>query len=514
LITASAAERRAAAKWRVWMIVIMGLTCALALLLYRQSRGGALTLAPIAWLLLLICMAAVIYRPRYGIYLIVFLSLLGDSVLTPVYPFNKNFSSGESLLFLNGSLTFNPVEVFLVITTLSWVLGGLVQRKLKFYVSPLTWPALLFLGFILFGLVWGIGRGGSMNIALWEARAMCYLPMMVILATNLLEKRQHINHVIWAAMLGLFIEALFGDYFVFVLLGGNLDGLEAIAEHSMSIHEGTLFVLMIASWVYGASRTKRLVLPLMAPFVLLAFASNQRRASYISLILAVLLIFTALHKVRRRLFWFILPPIVLAGMLYTAAFWNSSSGTLGMPARAVRSVIAPVKGGRDDRSNEYRDIENINTSFTIHQVPLTGLGFGHKFYVIAPLPDISFFVWYEYITHNSIMWVWMQIGAGGFFSMVFLVGMAIMCGARATWRMLSGDLAAIGLTATLYVVMHFIYAYVDMSWETQSMVYVGAMMGVIGSLEHVAGVPVPARSRRWPWQPQPLPPPGLAPDSG
>jgi len=507
LITASAVARRANAAWRAWFVIFMGLTGLIALSL----RRGATSVAPIAWLIFLLCLAAIIYRPRYGIYLIVFLTLVGDAVLSPVYPFIKNFSSGESLFYLNGALNFNPLELCLVVTALSWLGGGVMRRKVTFYISPLTWPALIFFGFIIFGLVWGLARRGSMNIALWEARAICYLPMMVILATNLLEKREHINHVLWAAMLALFIEALVGVYFVFVTRQGDLTGMEAIAEHSMSIHEGTLFVLLIASWLYGASRTKRIVLPLMAPLVLLAFASNQRRASYIALLLAVALIGVALYKVRRTLFWYIMPPLALLGMIYIAAFWNSSGGTLGMPARAVRSVIAPVKDGRDDRSNVYRDIENINTAFTIHSVPLTGIGFGHKFYVIVPLPDISFFVWYEYITHNSIMWIWMQIGAGGFFSMIFLVGMALMTGVRATWRMPAGDMAAAGLTATLYLVMHFIYAYVDMSWEVQSMIYVGAMMGLIGSLEHIVGVPVPARPRRWPWQPQPLPPPGLAP---
>jgi hypothetical protein len=510
LTTASAVARRASAAWRVWFIAFMGLTCVTALLL----RQGATSVAPIAWLIFILSLIAIICRPRYGIYLIVFFSLLGDGLLMPAYPFNKNFSSSESLFFINGSLTFNPVELCLVVTLLSWLIGGLMQRKLRFYISPLTWPALGFFGFIIFGLVWGLARHGSMNIALWEARAICYLPLMVVLSTNLLEKREHINHMIWAAMLALFIEALVGDYFVLVTRHGDLKGMEAIAEHSMSIHQGTLFVLMITSWLYSASRTKRITLPLMAPFVLYAFASNQRRASYISLILAVALVGVALYQVRRTLFWYIMPPLALLGMVYIAAFWNSSSGTLGMPARAVRSVVAPVKSSRDDLSNVYRDIENLNTAFTIHSVPLTGIGFGHKFFVISPLPDISFFVWYEYITHNSIMWIWMQIGVGGFFSMIFLVGRALITGVRATWRMPRGDMAAAGLTATLYIVMHFIYAYVDMSWETQSMVYVGAMMGLIGSLEHVVGVPLPARPRRWSWQPPPLPPPGLLPDSG
>jgi hypothetical protein len=47
------------------------------------------------------------------------------------------------------------------------------------------------------------------------------------------------------------------------------------------------------------------------------------------------------------------------------------------------------------------------------------------------------------------------------------------------------NLRALALTAVLYIVMHFIYAYVDISWDAQSMLYVGAMAGVIASLERL-----------------------------
>jgi hypothetical protein len=80
--------------------------------------------------------------------------------------------------------------------------------------------------------------------------------------------------------------------------------------------------------------------------------------------------------------------------------------------------------------------------------------------------------------------------------------MAVIVGVRTLWRMPGGDLSAFALMATLYIVMHFIYAYVDMSWEGQSMIYVGTMMGLINSLEHIVAKPVPRLPRRWPWQPE------------
>jgi hypothetical protein len=72
-----------------------------------------------------------------------------------------------------------------------------------------------------------------------------------------------------------------------------------------------------------------------------------------------------------------------------------------------------------------------------------------------------------------------------------------------------GDLSAFALMATLYIVMHFIYAYVDISWEAQSMIYVGAMMGLINGMERIVAQPVPCPARRWPWQPETPATPGL-----
>jgi O-antigen ligase len=279
--------------------------------------------------------------------------------------------------------------------------------------------------------------------------------------------------------------------------------MEAIAEHSYSVHLNTLFVLMIGVWLFRGSRPKRILLPMMLPIILLSYFSNQRRASYITLVIALILIAIVLFYENRKIFWLIVPVACVIGAIYIAAFWNSTSGGISGPARAIRSVIAPQPGGRDDASNVYRVIENVNTKFTIKQRPLTGVGFGNKFYIIVPMPDISFFVWWEYITHNSILWIWMQTGVGGFLSMLFLVGMAVIVGVRTLWRMPGGDLSAFALMATLYIVMHFIYAYVDISWEAQSMIYVGTMMGLINSLERIVAQPVPCPSRRWPWQPRP-----------
>ena len=496
--TAGAQARRSTIAWWLWFLGLLGLTTLIGLLFLRSTPTPAM----IGWLVFLAGATAILYQPRYGVYLVTGLSLVGDSLLDPWYPFVKNLSSAESLLYLGRATSFSPAELFIGLTFLAWLGRAAMQRKLKAHTGPLFWPALIFSAFMTFGLIYGILKRGNINIALWEVRAIYYLPMMLILTTNLIETRSQINRLIWIIVVALFIDALSGAWFVIFVLNFNLQSIEAIAEHSYSVHLNSLFILMIGVWIFRGSLSKRILLPLMMPPVLLSYFSNQRRASYITLVIALLLIAIVLYRESRKAFWLIVPITCVIGAIYVGAFWNSTSGSIGGPARAIRSVIAPQPGGRDDASNIYRVIENVNTKFTIQQHPFTGVGFGNKFYIIVPMPDISFFVWWEYITHNSILWIWMQTGVGGFISMLVLVGMAIIVGARALWRMPGGDLSAFALMATLYIAMHFIYAYVDISWEAQSMIYVGTMMGLINGLERVVANPVPYPARRWPWQPE------------
>jgi hypothetical protein len=270
------------------------------------------------------------------------------------------------------------------------------------------------------------------------------------------------------------------------VLQGRMSRIESIVEHASAVRMDTLFVFAIAAWLYHATPAKRILLPLMSLPVLLPFVVAQRRAAFVSLGVALVLIMVVVYQQNRQLFWRIAPPMTIFAIGYLGAFWNNG-GPLGLPARALKSVLLPDGGSaQENSSNAYRVVENINNSFTIHQAPLTGVGFGKPFYIIAPLPDISFFEWWQYITHNSMIWFWMQTGVGGFFAMIFLTATAIVAGVRALWRMPGGDMSAIALVAVLYVVMHFTYAYVDMSWDNQSMMYMGMMMGLICRLPKIA----------------------------
>jgi hypothetical protein len=494
--TVESQRRRAALTQSLWIIGILGLSAALSLLIYRRTPTPSF----IAWAVLLVAIAATIYQPRYGVYLIAGLTLMGDAALTPWFPFTKNFSSWESLLYLHDAVIFSPLELFLALTLCSLALRWISQRRLSIHTGVLFWPAIIFGLFIAFGLIYGLSRGGNLVIALWASRHIFALPLMLVLVTNLITTRAHVHVLIWWIVWAIFLDALGGAIYVAVVLNFDWSSVQRIAEHSFSIHIDSLFILFLGAWVYKASAAKRITLTLMLPVLMISFVANQRRASYVAFVVALIIWGVLLFWQNRKLFWVVVPTFAVLGAIYLALYWNSGGGLIGGPARVIRNAIAPVEGGEEASSNLYRLIENINTMFTIRSAPLTGIGFGNKFYIIAPMADISFFTWWEYITHNSILWIWMQAGIGGFFSLIFLIAMTLSTGARTVLRMPGGDLTAISLMALTYVAMHFVFAYVDTSWEPQSMILVGTMMGLINSLERIVAAPIATDPPRWPWQ--------------
>jgi hypothetical protein len=495
VLTVGDSIRRAQIAWWLMFVGLLGVNGLMGLLMIRSGPSPSM----IAWILYFAGITAIFYNPRYGVYLILGLALMGDQVMLSWYPFTKNFSSYGSIMYLNSSLNLSPLESYMVFTFLSWAGRMAMERRFRFHPGPLFWPAILFAFFITVGLMYGLSSGGNLTIALWEVRSIYYVPLMLVLAGNLIEERTHVNRLMWVIAITLAYKGIAGVIYIATVLRWDIGSVEQIGEHAMSIHFNAFFIMTLTAWFYRESAFKRLLLTSLMPFLFYSFIANHRRAGFLTLGIGIGIVLLMLYRENRKLFFSITPTGLAVFLVYLAAFWNNE-GSIGMIARAVRSVVGQPTA-RDAASNIYRDLENINSMFNITNSPLLGLGFGNPFYIVAPMPDISFFEWWQYITHNSIMWIWMEAGVGAFFSMLLLVGMTMIVGGRAVWNVPRGPLRAVALIATLYVLMHFTYAYADMSWEGISLTFVGTMMGLINSLELIASRPLPVQVKRWPWLP-------------
>lgn len=432
----------------------------------------------LAWAAFFIAMWAVFYQPRYGLYAIMFFSLVGDIRISHFLPFDKNLSSEESIFYLHDSAAVSPVEILFTLTIGSWLLRLIMRKELNtIKYGALFWITSGFVALALFGFVTGVLRGGDIFIAQLELRPILYVIIMLTLTQNLITNPKHINNLVWAIMFALFIEGLFAIYFVQFSV---FEVSDELTEHSASIHYNTMFTLFAASWVIkNGSWYKRLCLPILIPPVFYSFYVSDRRSAILALIIALGMVGLFLYQERRVLFNILVPTAIIGGLLYLGAFWNNTS-PLGKPAQTIKTVIAPEQGSaKDQGSNYYRFLEDLNTYFTIQQSPILGIGFGNKFYQIVQMPDISFFIFWEYITHNSIFWIWMQMGVFGFIVMLYMISISIIKASRIAWRLPSSELKVFAIVSTTFLFMHFIYAYVDISWTSQSMLYLGVTLGLI-----------------------------------
>lgn len=486
----------------------LGFSLLVALAFFLLGPGPA----ALAWLIFMMVVGTIFYNPRYGIYLIVGFTVAADGVLLPWYPMSKNLSSPESIMYLGRIASFSPLEILLALLVLSWLLRLLATRRFTVPFSPILFWTLIFVAFVALGFAYGIFRSGDTTIALWSIRSMFYLPIMVLMVSQYIETREHVRVLFWSVLFGLTFNALYGFYFVAIQLNWAYAELNEIAEHPLSIQWNTIFLL--AAMLIFLARAEPVTRPmlwytlLLLPFLLVVYIGNQRRAGYLALAVALIVFALLLFWFHRRIFLiFVLIPGLLFGT-YLVAFWNVQSAP-GAVAQMIRAEVDPPPDTRDSSSNLYRDLENANLLYTIRQAPLLGIGFGHAFYKPFPMADISFFIWADYIPHNSILWIWVQTGLGGFFAMMMLIGVSLALGARRLFQAPPGEMRAFAFVAFSYVLMHVLFTYLDIAWQPQSMVYLGAMLGLISVFDRIVAHPVAVPSQRWPWQPVPPPPPGL-----
>jgi hypothetical protein len=458
------------------MVMCSGLV--LTGIVWRRSPGW-FGLAAIGMAL---TMFAWIVRPRVGLHLTVFFTLIGDMRTVSWFPFNSNLSSRQSLLYVSDALTITPLEI-----TLGFALALTIVRNMHIYNrplvrSPLLGPVLVFAGLVVLGIITGIGNGGDLRIAIYETRAMFYVPMVFILVTSVCTTHVHVRRLVWTAGLAVIAQGLLTVQFYLYHELNKVPDLEALVEHGSAVTMNVVFLLAIASIALkGNSVWARLGWALAAIPVLWMYLVSQRRAAMVCLGVALIVLAIVFWWRQRRTFWKVVPITTVVFIGYVGAFWNVSGG-VGQPAQAVKSIVAPDQLSAADQSSDlYRMAENFNLHVTIRSEPLTGMGFGRPFLRPIQLADISFFEFYEYIPHNSVLYIWAKMGFFGFAAMFYLWARALMLGAHRVRRTPDGPDTLAAYVAVGFVMMFAVYAYVDIAWEARNLLLLGVCMAICAS---------------------------------
>jgi hypothetical protein len=476
--TAAAQKRRLARIWWLSYAGVLGLTVVIAAIAFLTAP------APLSLgVVLLIGLAAVILaRPELGLWILTFFAVAGDWVTAPWYPVMQGMSSTRSMLFVSNSATVSPFELLLAATAGGWILHMAASRQWTFRRGALFRPVMVFSLFLVFGVVNGLARGGNRYVALWETRPLVALAVVYVLATNLCTGPASFRRLWSALMAAVVVDAAFAISYYFSLSSVARTDNQDLGEHAAALHANAYFVLLIAMGVMSArSRSRMVVMLIAAPIVGYAYILAERRSAFVGLVAGLTMLMVVLYRRRRPAFWYVAPCLALVFAGYLAVFWNSE-GAPGFPAQAVKSVIAPGQLSDNDKgSDQFRVVENYNIVYTIRSQPLTGIGFGQQFLRPIPNADISFVQFWEYRTHNAVLWIWMQTGVGGFIAMLYLLAAAIRHGTRRVMCAAPGYDGALLLTSVVFVVMYAVFAYVDVAWDAESMVFLGIAFALIGN---------------------------------
>jgi O-antigen ligase len=475
-------------KRRRW--VVYGAVALFAIVVALMAVASAPELFSIVFAVLVVVCVAAFLRPVVGLYSLVFLTLVGDIVTTPWWPFTKNMSSRESAFYIADGLTISPFEVVLITTLGAFFVRRLGDPTWRFKRGNVFTPLAVFTGFVVAGLFYGVFvMGGDTRAAVFEVRPLLYLPLIYILVTNLFETRVQYQRLLLLAFVAVSVQSVFALSYYRYLSETEKEALESLSEHSATIHMNAMFMFLLGLWLLRGRRWVLATVLVLTPTVFWAYLLSQRRAAMVALFLGIALLTVIVYHRRRRAFWWFTPTALVLGGIFVAGTWNAQ-GALGLPSTAVKSVIAPGQlSEKDQRSDLYRQVEAYDLWFTVRQKPLTGVGFGQKFYVPVKLPDISFFEFWQYLPHNAVLWIWLKVGFFGLVVLMYLFARSIQLGTRAALRVSPPDATATVTVGVLYLAMFLIYAFVDIAFDVRTTVFLAFCFALCADFESARSSP-------------------------
>ncbi len=384
-----------------------------------------------------------------------------------------------------------PIGFLFLFILLVIICRDLVKRQWFLRGGMMLIPFLLFFLCLAFGAFYGYLTGGDVKIIVVELRPFIYMFESYLLAYNMVTSKQHIRLFFWMVIIGAGFKALQGFYLYFIALHGQLL-TDSLMSHEEFFFFAALLVLVFLFSIHYRYRPQLIASLIVMPFVIVTLILNQRRADYIALVaglgVAWILTYATMPRSRKFLVILLLFSLLLGGG-YVALFYNSTQG-FAEPARAIVAVFKPgLSDFRDAASNQYRVVENFDLKFTIlHNNPFIGLGFGKPY--LQPIPLTTLFqgigaadIYYGYVPHNNIYWVWMRLGAIGFLAFWYLIGSIIVRGSLIARRLQDPYLRLVAIFVVAVVYIEIIVSFADYQlFFYRNVIYIGLLAGILAKL--------------------------------
>jgi O-antigen ligase/polysaccharide polymerase Wzy-like membrane protein len=433
----------------------------------------------------------VLVRPIAGVYLLFGAAILfeqfeitGLAPLTAQTHFFENLSSWSQV-----PLRLSLSDLLALTTLASWAARRVVGTNEPARGGPLAWAIFGYALVFPLGATIGVARGGGWDLitTLAEARGGLYLCLLYFLAANLVRKRGQLMILVWEFVLIVGVKAAqgIGNFAETLNLPDRLDAVTAHEDVVFFDAMIALAILMIALHVRG-----RLFYALLAlqPLILLVELLTQRRSAFAALAGALVIVALISFVEQPRKTMMVIGVALLVMTVYAGAFWNSTS-RIAEPVRFIKEIVDPsALSWRDQGSDAWRQIENANIAYTVRQLPLTGVGLGQQYLFQQEPPALTNFVYWRYITHNAVLWVWLKAGPYGAFAFWLLVAQVVMRGLRLYRRLDEPFLRAAVAFPVLLTVVQVIFSSVDEGLTyNRTMTVLGVALGLLAPLSSWAG---------------------------
>ena len=484
---------RRAARLRFGLaICVMGVAGAFGASVFL-SEGSPYLVAPFFGILAGI---ALLVWPRSGLYTLFAAALLleqwGIAGLNPITAQTHFFEnvSGYSAI----PLRFSLADILAVLALIAWGLRRAVGANPPARMGPVGWPVFAYGALFGVGFVTGIVRGGlwDMGAALAEFRGPLFLCIAYFLTVNLVRDRGQVQIFMRLLVILTVVKAVQGLFNYVEMINGPI-WLEAVTAHEDVVFFDLAVVLAIGAFILGLRGRLAYVLYATLPIIGSVELLTQRRVAFIALAGGIAAIGALLAYVEPRRTSILFGSAFIALLFYGVIAWDQQ-GLLAQPIRAVRSAFDPSSlNARDLSSNWWRELENTNIAYTLKQLPVTGVGLGQQYLFLREPPQLTNFVYWRYMTHDAVLWVWLKAGILGFLAFWTWVAGTGITGARLFRALPTPDLKLIAAVPVVLVVIQVIFSSVDLGLTyTRNMIVLGVAIGMTAYLTQIAAESKPA----------------------
>ena len=262
--------------------------------------------------------------------------------------------------------------------------------------------------------------------------------------------------------------------------------LDAVTAHEDVVFFDLALVFALAAFVIDPRGRLSWMLYAAVPFIVATELVTQRRVAFVALAAALVVLAVLLSALRPRRTALLFGATLLVFLAYAALFWDQQ-GLLAQPVRALKGIVDPTSlSPRDLASNWWREIEDMNIANTIRQLPLTGVGLGQEYLFVREPPALTNFIYWRFMTHDAVLWVWLKAGIIGMLAFWTLVTQTAIVGARLFRRLPSPNLKLVAMLPILLIAIQVVFSTVDLGLTySRNMIVLGTVLGMAGYLDSV-----------------------------